>query len=251
MKKSNILLLDIETAPITAYAWDLRTEYISPDNIIDTSYIMCWSAKWLHHPRIYFERTPYRKRGCRRMLRGIHSLMEEAEMIMTYNGNRFDIPTLNREFLLYGLHPPAPSKQIDLYPIAKRRFRFASHSMDHIAKQLKIGAKVQHEGFSMWVKCMDNDPAAWGVMEPYNKNDVVVLEGIYKRLLPWLPNQGHSVRNEHNLVCPNCGGDRYQQRGYMYSQVAKYVRFQCMECYHWFRATSNELPPKPVKFVSI
>lgn len=183
------------------------------------------------------------------MLRGIHALMEDAEMIVTYNGNRFDIPTLNKEFLIHRIPPPAPSRQMDLYPIAKQRFRFASHKMDHIGRELGIGKKVEHEGFQLWVKCMENDAAAWRTMETYNRNDVVILEGIYRALLPWLPNQGYAVRA--GLVCPNCNSSTYQQRGFQYSQVAKYVRFQCRDCFHWFRTTSNALPKAPVKFVSL
>jgi DNA polymerase elongation subunit (family B) len=176
--------------------------------------------------------------------------MECADMIVTYNGNRFDIPTLNKEFLLHGIPMPAPTKQMDLYPIAKRRFRFPSHKMDYLATQLGIAGKTKHEGFNLWVKCMHNEPAAWKTMEEYNRNDVVILEGIYNRLLPWLPNQGHAVRND-NLVCPNCESRKYQQRGYQYTHVAKYVRFQCLECYHWFRTTANELPRREIKVVSI
>ncbi len=33
------------------------------------------------------------------MLKSIHSLMDEADAIVHYNGNRFDIPMLNKEFL--------------------------------------------------------------------------------------------------------------------------------------------------------
>jgi DNA polymerase elongation subunit (family B) len=176
--------------------------------------------------------------------------MECADMIVTYNGNRFDIPTLNKEFLLHGIPMPAPTKQMDLYPIAKRRFRFPSHKMDYLATQLGIAGKTKHEGFNLWVKCMHNEPAAWKTMEEYNRNDVVILEGIYNRLLPWLPNQGHAVRND-NLVCPNCESRKFNQRGYQYTQVAKYVRFQCLECYHWFRTTANELPRREIKVVSI
>jgi hypothetical protein len=202
-----VLLLDIETAPNTAFVWGLYDQDVGLSQIIDTSYILCWAAKWLGEPYIHFERTLHQKRSSKGMLRHIHGLMECADMIVTYNGNKFDIPTLNREFLIHGIPPPAPTKLMDLYQHVKRRFRFSSNKMDHV--------------------------------------------GIYDRILPWLPNQGHAVRNDGQLVCPNCGAAKYQQRGFQYSQVAKYVRFQCLECFHWFRTTSNELPKQPVKFVSL
>jgi DNA polymerase elongation subunit (family B) len=244
-----ILLLDIETAPNTGYFWGLYEQDINLEQIIETSYILCWSAKWLDDSAIVFERTPYAKRGGRGMLRSIHGLMEEADMIVTYNGNRFDIPTLNREFLINRFPPPAPSKQLDLYPIVKTKFRFASNKLDHVAQELGIGKKVEHYGFRMWVDCMHNLPNGWEAMEPYNRNDVVILEGLYKYMLAWLPNQGHAAMNEYDLVCTNCGGKKYHQRGFMHSLVGKYARFQCLDCHHWFRANVNELPKKTVKFV--
>jgi hypothetical protein len=244
-------LLDIETAPNTAFVWGLYDQDVGLNQIIETSYILCWSAKWLGEPEIHFERTLHKKRSSKGMLRHIHGLMECADMIVTYNGNKFDIPTLNREFLIHDMPPPAPSKLMDLYQHVKRRFRFSSNKMDHVAHELGVGKKVEHEGFSLWVKCMDGDEAAWTTMEAYNRNDVVMLEAIYKEILPWLPNQGHAARDEYNLVCPNCGGKKYNQRGFQYSQVAKYARFQCLDCASWFRANVNELPKRPVKFVQI
>jgi DNA polymerase elongation subunit (family B) len=245
------LLLDIETAPLTGYFWGLRDQFIHPENVIDSSYILCWAAKWLGQPEIHFERTLHQKRSSKGMLRRIHGLMERADLIVGYNSNRFDIPTLNKEFLINGLNKPAPSKQVDLFPIARKHFRFPSHKMDYLARQLGIGGKTKHEGFGLWVKCMENDKDAFKVMEEYNRNDVAILEALYIRLLPWLPNQGHAVRNEGQLVCPNCGAAKYQQRGFQYSQVGKYVRFQCLSCFHWFRSSCNELPKQPVKFVSL
>ena len=44
------------------------------------------------------------------MIKGIHKLLDECDAVIHYNGSKFDIPTLNKEFLLHGLHPPAPYK---------------------------------------------------------------------------------------------------------------------------------------------
>ncbi len=37
-----------------------------------------------------------------------------APILSNYNGNRFDIPMLNKEFLEAGMPPPSPAKHIDL-----------------------------------------------------------------------------------------------------------------------------------------
>ncbi|NIV35232.1 MAG: hypothetical protein GWN58_38990, partial [Anaerolineae bacterium] len=49
------------------------------------------------------------------MLEGAWELLDEADAVVHYNGKKFDIPTLNREFVKYGFTPPSPYKQIDLY----------------------------------------------------------------------------------------------------------------------------------------
>ena len=70
------------------------------------------------------------------MLEGIHKLLDEADAVIHYNGKRFDIPSLNKEFLLNGMFPPAPFKEIDLLTVARGRFRFVSNKLDYVAQQL-------------------------------------------------------------------------------------------------------------------
>ncbi len=45
---------------------------------------------------------------------------------------------------------------------------------------------------------MNKDPAAWKVMEKYNKQDVLLLEKVYDRLLPWIKSHpNHHLFNGH------------------------------------------------------
>jgi predicted RNA-binding Zn-ribbon protein involved in translation (DUF1610 family) len=171
------------------------------------------------------------------MLKRIHKLMDEADAVVHYNGTKFDVPTLNKEFLLHKLSPPSSYRQIDLYSTAKSRFRFASNKLDYIAQQLGIGKKHKHEGFELWVKCMNNDANAWATMETYNKQDVELLEGVYNIFRPWIrnhPNVALYTDSEHN-VCPLCGGSRLTRRGFAYTTTGRYQRYQCRDCGHWSR----------------
>ena len=120
------------------------------------------------------------------MLRGIHGLLSSADAVCHFNGSRFDIPVLNKEFLLHGMNRPAPYKEIDLLKAVRGQFKFTSNKLDYIVKVLGLGAKVKHRGLELWLGCMNNDSACWKEMEDYNKHDVVILERLYMRLLPWL-----------------------------------------------------------------
>lgn len=232
-----ILLLDIETAPNMAYVWGLWQQNVGINQIEQAGYVLCWAAKWLGDETMMFDSL--KKSGNDRMLKRIHKLLGEADAVVHYNGVKFDIPTLNKEFIKAELTPPAPYKHIDLLLHCRRIFRFESNKLDYVARALGLGKKVKHEGFELWVQCMAGDREAWKRMEEYNRHDVTLLEALYEKVRPWInahPNR--SVYGE-GLVCPNCGHDKVQARGYLVSKATKFRRFQCNGCGHWFRDSAR------------
>jgi hypothetical protein len=235
-----LLFLDIETAPNVAWVWGIFKENIPIDRIISSGYVLCWAAKWLGSDDLLFD-SIY-KSGSKRMLKSIHKLLDEADAVVHYYGSRFDIPTLNKEFLLNGLTPPSTYKQIDLLKVARAQFKFTSNKLDYVAQQLGVGKKVKHAGYELWIKCMDKDPAAWDQMESYNKHDVVLLEAVYHRLLPWIPNHpNYALYSPQGAeVCPNCGSEHLTKRGFSYSAASKYQRYQCKGCGAWSRSKNAE-----------
>jgi DNA polymerase elongation subunit (family B) len=235
-----ILLLDIETAPNTAFVWGLFKQNVAINQIKQTSYVLCWSAKWLGEKDIFFSSVD--KDYEEDMLKGIHELLDQADVVVHFNGTSFDIPTLNREFVLNGLPPPAPYKQVDLLKVAKDKFRFTSNKLDFIAQQFKLGKK-HNTTFDLWVGCMDGDSKSWEIMEEYNKNDVVLLERLYQRFLPWIskhPNM--AIYTNARVCCPNCGSMEHQRRGFHYTTVGRYQRYACKKCGNWFRDGTNRVP---------
>lgn len=234
---SKILLLDIESSPNTAYVWGLWKENIPLQRLIESSQVLCWSAKWLGSKEVLFDSIHNSRH--KTMIKNIHKLMDEADAIVHYNGAKFDIPTLNKEFLLLGLPPPAPYKQIDLLQTMRSRFRFPSNKLDYVAERLGVGNK--HEtNFQLWIDCMNKDSTAWKTMEAYNKQDVLLLEKVYHKVLPWIKNHlNMSLFAEDGLACPTCGGRHYQRRGYNMTAAGKYQRYQCRDCGNWFRGNTN------------
>lgn len=231
-----ILLLDIETAPNLVHVWGLWQQNVGLPQIIDAGYVLCWSAKWLGHPDVMFSSIHHDGRA--KMLQTIHSLLDEADAVIHYNGTKFDIPTLNKEFLVDQLAPPSPVKQIDLLRTARSQFRFPSNKLDYICQALGIGKKVKHIGHELWIKCMADDEDAWHQMMEYNIQDVVLLEDLYFKLLPWIknhPNASLYSEEESVTVCPACGGTQLQKRGFFYTNSYKYQRYQCQGCMKWLR----------------
>ena len=245
-----ILLLDIETSPHSVYAWGLFKQNISLSQVKDTSRVLCSAYKWLGERKTNF--TSEWTDGVDGMLENMYNVIEEADAIVTYNGNRFDLPTLNKEFLLTGYRPPAPYKSVDLYRTVKNKFRFASNKLDHVAQQLGLGSKTDHYGFQMWLDVMDGNKKAQKLMETYNKQDVVLLEKVYDIVLPWIANHPNRSHHSGSAVCPNCGSKHLQHRGFTITAVGRQQRFQCQDCGKWSKASEScEKTPKENRINSI
>ena len=246
-----ILGLDIETAPNTVYVWRLFKYTVSPGEIIQTGRVMCWSAKWYSDEgsEIMFE-SEYPRRH-RTMLRKVWKLLDEADVVVHYNGARFDIPTLNRDFIKAGMQPPAPYQQVDLLRVARKQFKFASNRMDHLIKELGIGEKVRHEGHSLWSGCMAGNAESWKNMEEYNRRDVEMMEALYYRLLPWISTHpNHALfKDTTRPTCPNCGEDNLQRRGFQYTKTQMYRRLQCTDCGTWSRERATAVDKEKRKHV--
>ena len=186
------------------------------------------------------------------MLASIHKLLDEADAVIHYNGKRFDIPSLNKEFLLNNMFPPAPFKEIDLLTVARGKFRFVSNKLDYVAQSLGLGKKTAHEGHELWVQCMAGIPKAWKTMEEYNKNDVILLEKVYERFKPWIKNHlNHNVLENSGLCCPTCTSKSFQKRGYNITSTGKYQRYQCRTCGNWFRDGTNLKEKGSIKLVNV
>jgi hypothetical protein len=233
-----ILLLDIETAPNLVHVWGLWQQNVGLPQIVKSGYTICWAAKWYGADTLYYDNiyisTP------RDMLKRIWKLLDEADAVVHYNGTKFDIPTLNKEFIKQNFLPPSPYKQIDLIKTARSQFRFASNKLDYIAQFLGLGAKTRHRGHELWIDCMNKDPQAWEEMAEYNQNDVILLENVYDVLKPWIKNHpNQNLYTDGRSVCPSCGGEDLQRRGFSYSISGKYQRYVCKTCGHWSRNTKK------------
>lgn len=232
-----VLVLDIETAPLTAYSWGVGKVYLSHDNIIEEPFILTWAAKWLFDSNVMGDAcTPDEARGGDdfRVVSSIWSLIDEADVVIAHNGNRFDIPWLNTRFILHGIKPPRSYQSIDTLAVVKKPltgFRFPSNRLDYLGKLIRDKGKIE-TNFNLWKRCKDGEPEALTEMLTYNKEDVVMLEEVYLFLRPWIkshPNMGLYVEG-NGEVCPNCGAGRLDWNGYYDTPAGRFSSFRCVEC---------------------
>ncbi len=235
LPQAKVLTLDIESKPMTVYVWDKKPNWIPDDRVITHGGMMCFAAKWLGSDEVEFY-SEYED-GYEAMVRAAHRLLSEADIVVTYNGDRYDIKRLNNEFLRMGLPPASPFRSIDLFKTNKTRFDLPSRKLDYIATATGVGNKVSHTGFSLWIDCMAGDPEAWALMREYNEGDVRLTERLYAKLLPWLTNVPHmGMFVADGGTCPYCASNNVTNTGqYTRTFVQTYELYSCDNCEGWSR----------------
>lgn len=234
-----ILHLDIETAPMIASVWSAFPKFIPNNQIMEDTYTLSWAAKWEGKREVFF-----RKHTEEDFITYMHELLDEADAVVHYNGKKFDIKHLNREFAVRGLVPPSPFSQVDLLSVVRANFKLPSYKLDYVCRYFGLGKKVKHVGIELWYDCMEGREDAWRTMERYNKRDVALLPKLYTFLKPWIkshPNAG-LVASATSPTCPTCGSTDVQKRGEYRTKTAVYQRYQCQGCSTWSRARKQSKP---------
>lgn len=237
-KKPRVLLYDIENTPTVVTTWSLWEA-----NAIETLeewYILSYAWKWKGEKTVHVVGLPdfkgYNKdkKNDKALCESLQKLQSEADILVAQNGDSHDQRKANARFIYHNLKPPAPYKTIDTYKIAKRYFKFNSNSLNALGVYFGFGEKLENSGIKLWRACMNGDLKAWKLMKKYNKRDVVLLEKVYDRLLPWIsnhPNLNLYERKEHK--CPVCLSSNYQKRGIEPRLKYDLERLQC-KCGKWF-----------------
>lgn len=241
MKKLNALVLDIETAPITAYVWGRHDQNIAINQIKVDWHVIGWAAKWLSEPTvIYHDQRNHRDlTDDRDILKPLWHLLDSADILITQNGKAFDAKKLNARFILHGWNPPSPYKHLDTYLIAKNAGAFTANSLEYLSEKLcKKYKKLKHAkfpGMELWNECLKGNLAAWNEMQKYNIHDVLATEELYGKLKAWAPDNAPEVYEAKPDV--NCGvcGAHAERNGYVVVKGGRKPRYHCQSplCGRW------------------
>lgn len=244
-----VLLVDIETSPSVGLFWDRMWE---TDIIKQIKYwhLLTFSAKWLGGKQITRGLNDYKgyKPGTdndKKMMKEIHGLLDEADIVIAQNGDKFDVRKINARLIYHGMTPPSPFKTIDTKKVASKYFAFNSNSQDWMLQYLGLGKKEETGGFQLWLDCEAGKPGAWKKMKSYNSNDVLGLEKLYRRFKPWIKTHPNLGMYTGILSCPRCGSKRMQSRGFQVNLTTKYRRLQCQDCGGWSRESKGMPVNKP------
>lgn len=250
-----ILIFDIETAPIIAHVWGLWENNVGLNQVECDWHVLSWSAKWKGAPEtevMYMDqRNAKRVEDDTEILTAIWELLDEADVVITQNGKKFDQKKLNARFVIKKIkdrHPPSSFKHEDTKQIASRHFAFTSNKLEYMTDKLCTKYKKQKHkkfpGHEMWTECLKGNLEAWNEMEEYNKYDVLALEELYGILAPWTGNTGVNFNlysDDLTNVC-KCGSKAIIKNGFYHTNVGRYQRYKCKDCGAESRDRNNLLP---------
>ena len=253
--KPRILILDIETAPLLASVWRIWDENIGLNQINSDWHLLSFSAKWVGEKTIIYEDQSKAKRieDDTRLLKVVHALLCEADIVVAHHGKKFDLPKLNARFITNGFEPPSPYKIVDTREVAAKTFGFTSNKLEFLSSVLCTKKKLAHRkfaGFELWKQCLAGNAAAWAEMKKYNIRDVEALEELYLKFRPWQQtgSPNFSVFNDSEVEqCPKCGSENMHRNGFVCLAVGKYQRFKCGDCGAWARSGILENTPEKRK----
>jgi len=265
-KDAKILLFDIETAPMEVWSWGIRDQFLQHFQIKEEWFVISWAAKWLFNGEIMSDCvTPSESlaKDDMRILKGIHDLFEQANIVVAHNASKFDVRKLNYRFITHGYFKPSPYSVVDTLRQAQKHFAASSHKLDHLTKTFGLSQK-EDTTFELWDNCvsskdliketvryMDGTQKSFyqlserfrevkfniqknlDYMLKYNKSDVVALEGLYLFLRPWMtshPNVAMLMGIEGE-ACANCGSVELDWSIKEYPTPAgSFKAARCMDC---------------------
>jgi len=246
------LFFDIETSPNIVYSWRIGYNLnIDHNSIIDERKIICISYKWENEDKVN-TLTWDKDQNDKQMLIDFMKIINSADEVIGHNSDRFDLKWLRTRCIFHRV-PMFPSyRTLDTLKKARSGFNFNSNKLDYIARFLGVGAKLKHEGFSMWKKVLNGDSEALKRMVEYCEKDVIVLEDVYRTLQSYITPNTHSgvINGNAKFSCPTCSSEDVQLLKNTVTPKGTISRVMECDCCNYVYTISNASYINFLKFKS-
>lgn len=229
------LYFDIEVSPYLG--WFFKPGYqvnLNYDNVIENAKIICICYKWDNDPKIY-SLTWDKKQNDKNMLKDFLKILDQADQIIGHNSDKFDVKWIRTRCMVHDIQMMPEYTSIDTYKESKNGFYFPSNRLDAIGKYMKVGKKIKTDS-ALWLRAwIENDKRALNDMVKYCKQDVLLLEQVFKKLEPYIKLK--TRRTSDITECGRCGSSNIGVKSYKISASGqKYVQIQCKDCGQYHKA---------------
>jgi uncharacterized protein YprB with RNaseH-like and TPR domain len=228
--------------------WDIETYGMNFN--ADAGFIMVISWKWAGEKQVHTITRENPAKWSRKIFddadicRQFAKVFNEADMHVTWNGTRFDVPFLQTRMLKHrlGYLPPVPHE--DGLRTARHALKMR-RSLDNVQKFFGLATKKEDMNLEkVWMPAAMGNPTALKQVIKRCESDVKLLEEAYNLLAPLSkvhPNVSSIDGQEGG--CPLCKSRKLQQRGKIHALRHYRLRYQCTDCGRW----SSSAPIKEAK----
>jgi len=226
VKSPKILFLDIESCGVNALKSDL-------------GFVVIFGYKWAHEKHahsIVISEEDLKHFNDKNVLVEASKLIEEADILVGHFASVFDRRFIQGRLLIHSL-PPIPATRLrDTCMIARSVANYSSNRLKYLAKILNFKhQKLDNDWPNAWFQVMVGNIKALHGMAKYCRGDVLALEELYNRLLPF--DNAHPRIYTDRSLCGKCGA-KVHYRGIAFVNNNQYRRYQCVKG-HWGRETSK------------
>ena len=222
--------------------WNQMSDYPGRTLKADISTVICFGYMWMGEKKAAcrslwsFKEWKKNVNNDLPLIRFAHSVIKDADAIVTHNGKRFDFPFLNTRIQYWrsrgckdlGLIPKIP--HIDTCSVLKRNLYLFNNRLNNAGKFLDQGQKLKHSGWDLWVDVHNKDEKAMIKMEKYCKQDVLLLSKVYNELKAIGTGMPNMNLFDDRQACPRCGEYRLikdRKRPYRSKIVQTYICSSC------------------------
>lgn len=191
----------------------------------------------------------------RKMMKAIRDRLEDFDLVIAQNGDRFDLPVFQERLAILGLPPLRNIITLDTLKLSRRSFRTHSHSLDAQAKKLGFGGKDKQD-MSDAIATMLNHPEKSKIRLDYNARDVHLLKKIFWRLCDYYNFSQMTINmlklflKDDKIYCVKCAARRQKKFGVevVYGLVWNEGRsneykekgLRCKNCFHQFKIKAGQ-----------
>lgn len=251
--KPKILYLDIENSRMwvkfpTYKLWDIAR--VDPKYIVHDWYITCAAWAWLDNEKQKIGRVhavavndfpSYKNnfRDDRGVVKKLHEVISQADLIVGHNSDSFDIKKINEKIVKYSLPALDFPPTVDTLKANKKYRKSSSNSLAYLARDLGVPTKIELPSGVMWAADGGCEKSLKKLVR-YNKGDIIAGASVYFKLLPYIKNHPNiakvmgkqarlSAKNDVK-ACGSCGSNNIIRNGYRATKSGPRQRWLCYDC---------------------
>lgn len=258
MNKPKILYIDIENSRMVVEfeTYSLyNIDKIHPKHVKHDWYITCAAWAWLDNQKKKIGKIEtvavndfktYKKnfRDDRLLVKKLHEVISQADLIVGHNSDQFDIKKVNYKFIKYGLPPIDLPPTVDTLKSARKYAKSTSNTLYYLAKEFGVSMKIDLDKGVMH-KADAGCEKSLKKLVRYNKGDIKAGSEVYFKLLPYIRNHPNLAKmlnpdfHKDRPECGACGHKKVVKDGTILTKTGRYQRYQCKKC--GYKTKGNKL----------